>query len=64
MENKIEHTQMCKRCGKKIRKFKTKFDWKHRKMHKKCWKDWLIYSDLETRLSGLSGKYHVLHNEE
>ena len=64
MENTIEHTQMCKRCGKKIRKFKTKFDWRGRRMHKKCWKDWLIYSALETRLSALSGKFHVLRNEE
>jgi hypothetical protein len=28
---------MCEYCGKALKTFRTKFDWKQRKMHKKCY---------------------------
>ena len=52
----IKHSQMCLRCGKKIRSFKKNFDWRRRKYHLSCYKDHLKYWELEKLLSGLVGK--------
>jgi hypothetical protein len=40
MNSRVKHdTPVCTECGKKIRAFKTRTDWKKRPMHLKCWKD-------------------------
>lgn len=34
----MEHEAKCEYCNKKLRSFKTTFDWGKRKLHKTCYK--------------------------